>query len=76
MFNAAYFRRLMHAQPFKPFRVKLTNGDSYEVANHDSGFVLSQCLEVGIDPDEQGFAKWTARCAYLHIASIEELQAA
>jgi hypothetical protein len=66
----------MAASPFKPFRICMSDGKSYDVSNHDAALVLANCVEVGIEPNPAGFAQRVARCAYLHITSIEDLQPA
>ena len=76
MFTAKKIKDLMDANPFRPFRICMTDGKAYDVANHDSAFVLSHCVEIAVEPDTKGFAQKVIRCAYLHIASIEDLQPA
>jgi len=76
MFTATQLKELMQAQPFKPFRVHMSDGKSYEVVNHDSAFVKRNEIEIGLNPDEEGFSAKYVRCAILHITRIEELQPA
>ena len=63
----------MEEKPFRPFRVILSSGDSYEVRNHDSAWVLRKALEIGLDPDAEGVVALTRRCSILRIASIEDI---
>jgi hypothetical protein len=53
----------------------MSSGDAYEVKNHDAAWVIRNAVEIGLDPDEEGFATLTRRCAILHIASIEDMPA-
>jgi hypothetical protein len=73
MLTAQQFKERMDEKPFRPFRIKMSSGDTYEVRNHDSAWVLRNVVEIGIDPDAEGFASQTRRCAILHIASLEDI---
>ncbi len=75
MFTAQQLRERMDEEPFRPFRIKMSSGDAYEVKNHDAAWVLRNSIEIGLDPDAEGFAELTRRCALLHIASIEDITA-
>jgi len=73
MFTAQQLRERMDEKPFRPFRIKMSSGDTYDVRNHDAAWVLRNIIEIGIDPDAEGFASQTRRCAILHIASLEDI---
>ena len=73
MFTANQIRERMAEKPFRPFRIKMSSGDAYEVKNHDAAWVLRNAIEIGLDPDAEGFVAHTRRCAILHIASIEDI---
>ena len=76
MFTAEYLRNLMSAHPFKPFRICMSDGKSFDIPNHDAALVARSYVEVARDPDEKGFADIFDRCAILHITRVEELQLA
>jgi hypothetical protein len=76
MFNAKQLKDLMDAKPFRPFRVHLSDGKTYEVPNHDAAFVKQNEIEIGLDLDKDGIMVRSVRCAILHISQIEELQPA
>jgi hypothetical protein len=73
MFTAKQLKERMNEAPFKPFRIKMSNGEAYDIKNHDDAFVLSNAIEVGIEQDQDGFALLTRRLSILHIASIEDI---
>jgi hypothetical protein len=73
MFTPHQIKERLEEKPFRPFRIKMSNGESYDVANHDAAWVLRNAVEIGLDPDAEGFALKTRRCAILHIASIEDI---
>ena len=76
MFTAKEIKELMEIKPFRPLRIHLSDGSSYEVANHDMAMVSKNSVDIGVHPDPQGIAERIVRCAILHISKIEELQAA
>jgi hypothetical protein len=76
MFNALELKKLMQAQPFQPFRVRMSDGKSYEIPNHEAAFVTRNYLEIGTDLDSNKIPGTVTRCAILHITQIEDLQAA
>lgn len=76
MFTARILKEKMNAQPFKPFRVHLSDGKTYDVPNHDAAFVKASTFEIGLDLNRDGIARRSVDCSILLIASIEELQAA
>ena len=73
MFTASQIKERLEEKPFRPFRIKMSNGGTYDVTNHDAAWVLRNAVEIGLDPDVEGFALKTRRCALLHIASIEDV---
>jgi hypothetical protein len=73
MINACALKERMDAQPFKPFRICLTDGKSFDINNHDIAFVKSNTVEIGIELDAQGFAEYCAECAFIHITRIEDI---
>jgi hypothetical protein len=76
MVNALELKKLMQARPFQPFRVRMSDGKSYEIPNHEAAFVTRNYLEIGTDLDSHSIPGTVTRCAILHITQIEDLQAA
>jgi hypothetical protein len=75
MINARVLKERMDAQPFKPFRICLSDGKSFNIINHDIAFVKSNTVEIGIELDSHGFAEYCAECAFIHITRIEDIPA-
>lgn len=73
MFTAKQLRERMEQKPFRPFRIRMSNGESYDIPNHDAAWVLRDSIEIGLDPDAEGMVALTRRCAIHHIASIEDI---
>lgn len=76
MFTAKQIKDMMTAQPFRPFRICMTDGKTFDITNHDMAMVANNAIEVGLNPDPDGVVERFARCAIIHITRIEELQAA
>ncbi|HZV34702.1 MAG TPA: hypothetical protein VFB72_09040 [Verrucomicrobiae bacterium] len=76
MFTAKDIKELMQAKPFTPFEIKMIDGSSYEVANHDAAFVSRNFIEVGTDLDADKIPGKVVRCSILHNTQIENLEAA
>ncbi len=73
MITAKQIRELLHARPFKPFRIYLSDGTYHDITHHDMAWVTRNTVEVGVNPDAEGFAEYVARCALLHITKVEDL---
>ena len=76
MFTAEYFKRLLTATPFVPFRVTATDGRAFAVPNHDVATAKRHALEIGLDPDDNHISGDFIQCALLHISRVEELNGA
>jgi hypothetical protein len=73
MFTARILKNRMDQEPFRPFRIRMSNGEAYEIPHHDAAWVLRDSVEIGLDPDAEGLVALTRRCSILHIASIEDI---
>jgi hypothetical protein len=73
MITAIELKERMHAQPFKPFRLCLSDGKTFDINNHDMAWVIRGTVYVGIDLDANDLAERAAQCAILHITRLEDL---
>jgi hypothetical protein len=64
----------MNEQPFRPFRITMSDGRVFDVPNHDVALVKKNTIEVGTHLDAMSWAQKYIECAILHITSIEDLQ--
>ena len=76
MINAVELKKRMEAQPFRPFRIRISDGKTYDITNHDMMFVKRTVVEIGIDYGPDSLAEHFAECAILHITRIEDLPTA
>jgi hypothetical protein len=70
------FRDLLSARPFRPFRVIMSSGKSYDVRHPEMAFVTRTDLLVGIDIEDDGIPAQFKICSLLHITAVEPLEAA
>ncbi len=64
--NASELWELVNRDPFEPFRVRLTSGDSYEIRDPNSVAVGKRRAFF------TGASGWTF-FSYLHVAAVESL---
>jgi hypothetical protein len=75
MMTAMQLRDRLNEQPFKPFRVTMSDGRTFEIPNHDAAFVKKNSVVIGTNLDADSFAERYIECAILHITSIEDIRA-
>jgi hypothetical protein len=66
----------MRAQPFRPFRVCLSDGKTFDIPNDGAAFLKEGVIEIGVELNAEGFAIQCVECAILHITRIEDLPTA
>jgi hypothetical protein len=64
-------RKLLRQQPFKPFRLVMSSGKTYEVRHPEMAWVLRNDILVGVDITDDGMPAEFDICPLLHVASIE-----
>jgi len=73
MITAIELKERKQAQPFKPFRLCLSGGKTYDINNHDMAWVIRGTVYVGINLDANDLAERAAQCAILRITRLEDL---
>jgi hypothetical protein len=73
--NGPMFRDLLRQQPFKPFRLVMSSGESYEVRHPEMAWVTMNDVYVGIDGAANGLPVEARICPLLHVATVEPLLA-
>jgi hypothetical protein len=69
--NRQDIHEILQKEPFEPFRIRLSSGDSYEVRDPSSVALMKNRAFIAL-PDGE---RWTF-CSYLHITAVESLSAA
>lgn len=67
------FRELLAHQPFKPFRLVMSSGRTYEVRYPEMAMLTRTDILVGTDVAEDGVPAEFKICSLLHVTSIEPL---
>lgn len=70
------FRELLTRRPFRPFRLVMASGHSYDVRHPETAFLTINDLLVGVDLAEDGVPEAFRICPILQISSVEPLDAA
>jgi hypothetical protein len=73
MFTALHIKERMNKNPFKPFRIHLSDGSHYDVINHDIALVKREGIEIGINLDDDAIPGKFVTCSMLHINRIENI---
>ena len=68
--NADTIRDYLKREPFEPFVIRLSNGESYEVRHPECALLMKTKVIVGF-PDEDR----SVTCSLIHVNSVETLQA-
>jgi hypothetical protein len=73
MITALELKERMQLQPFKPFRICMSDGKTYDITNHDMMFVKRNAVLIGINFDDNSIAERLVECALLHITRVEDI---
>jgi hypothetical protein len=74
MVTAARLKQLLDKRPFRPFRITMSSGESYEVRHPEMALVTKPEILVGIDVEE-GVPADFKMCSLLHVTAVEPLSA-
>lgn len=69
------FRELMATQPFRPFRLVMSSGQSYEVRHPEMAMLTRTSILVGIDIADDGVPAEFKICSLLHVTAVEPINA-
>ncbi len=67
------FRDLLAQRPFKPFRLVMSSGQSYEVRHPEMAMLTRTSILVGIDIADDGVPAEFKICSLLHVTAVEPL---
>lgn len=70
------FRELLTQRPFKPFRLIMSSGLTYEVRHPEMALLTRTDILVGIDISDDGVPAEFKICSLLHVTAIEPLSPA
>lgn len=64
---------LLTQQPFKPFRLVMSSGQSYDVRHPEMALLTRTDILVGIGDSDDGIPAEFKICSLLHVSAIEPL---
>ena len=67
------FRELLSQRPFKPFRLVMSSGESYDIRHPEMALLTRTSILVGIDDAEDGVPAEFKICSLLHVTAIEPI---
>ena len=67
------FRNLLQQRPFRPFRLVMSSGQTYEVRHPEMALLTRTDLLVGTDVADDGVPAEFRICPLLHVTAIEPL---
>ena len=70
------FRKLLTARPFKPFRLVMSSGKTYDIRHPEMAWLTRTDILVGIDIADDGVPAEFDICSLLHVTAIEPLNPA
>ena len=68
------FRNLLKERPFKPFRLVMSSGQSYEVRHPEMAMLTKSDILVGIDIEDDGVPAEFKICSMLHVTAFEPIE--
>jgi hypothetical protein len=66
------FRELLARRPFKPFRLVMSSGQSYEVRHPEMAMLTRSDMLVGTNVEDGVPAEFRI-CSLLHVATVEPI---
>ena len=70
------FRDLLSQKPFKPFRLVLSSGQTYDVRHPEMAMLTRTSMLVGTDIQDDGVPAEFKICSLLHVTAVEPLTVA
>jgi hypothetical protein len=70
------FRDLLAARPFRPFRLVMSSGQTYEVRHPEMAMLTRTSILVGIDIADDGVPAEFKICSLLHVTAVEPISPA
>lgn len=67
------FRELLTQRPFKPFRLVMSSGQTYDVRHPEMALLTRSDMLVGVDETEEGIPAEFKICSLLYITAVEPL---
>jgi hypothetical protein len=66
-------RDILAQRPFKPFRLVMSSGQTYEVRHPEMAWLTRTSILVGIDDADDGVPAEFKICSLLHVSAVEPI---
>jgi hypothetical protein len=70
------FRELLSQRPFKPFRIVMSSGQTYDIGHPEMAWLTRSDILVGVKETDEGVPAEFRICSLLHVTAIEPLNTA
>lgn len=67
------FRDLLTRQPFQPFRLVMSSGQTYDVRHPEMAWLTRTDMYVGVGATDAGVPDEARICSLLHVTAVEPL---
>ena len=67
------FRQLLTQRPFRPFRLVMSSGETYEVRHPEMAMLTRTDILVGVGETDDNVPAEFRICSLLHVTAIEPL---
>ncbi len=68
------FRDLLQEQPFKPFRLVMSSGQTCEVRHPERAMLTKTDILVGLEVEDDGIPARFKICSMLHLTAVESIE--
>ena len=68
------FRDLLQEQPFKPFRLVMSSGQTCEVRHPEMAMLTKTDILVGLEVEDDGIPARFKICSMLHLTAVEPIE--
>lgn len=73
--SATVLKEHLARRPFEPFRVRLSNGDNYEVRHPEMALLYKAGIYIARPDGAQDIPDDVVWCSLLHVAAVEPVSA-
>jgi hypothetical protein len=67
------YRELLAQRPFKPFRLVMSSGQTYEVRHPEMAWLTRTSILVGTEQTDEGVPAEFKICSRAHVTAVEPL---
>ncbi len=65
-------RELLRAEPFRPFRIVMVNGEKFDISHPKAAFLTLNAILVGVDIGDDGIPEEFRSFSYSEVKEIKQ----